>query len=312
MNKLLKLTGIFLLFANLVVVNNLPSFASDNNYNLSESTEVSNKVGCSVRNVNVGESLTVDVSSTFVQVGQDDSALYMRFVTAVSGPIKSISYTRESENLGVRVEPVEVVYKGVSSNDQVLYYDGSSFVNEETEVTKNYYLACYTIQFNTNAYVDEKISAYISVETEEGETLYSQAYESSVNELLVSDEDPILTFVDDARLTDTYNGSYENLYVRPVGTTNNYYAGSELPAGSYTLRGVDLNSPSQLGSNEDIVITITIGGKLAETYSVKQLCIDAPGDNYFNWPDYYISRGYINFTLESPAPVVITFEKVVA
>ena len=139
MNKIVKYSLISLLFAGVLAGTNLPTNVNNVSNDLLESAAVEGRNGVSVRNVQVGENLEAFVSNTCVQVGQDDEALYLRFITAVSGPVESVTYTRTSENLGTKVANVDVVYKSVTANDEALYYDGNSFVGEETEATDNYY-----------------------------------------------------------------------------------------------------------------------------------------------------------------------------
>lgn len=151
--------------AGLVSLTNVPNTGLSTNDIVEEASDLNDKYGVGVRQLSLGTTSEVFVSETKVQLGQIDSIQYLRFVTVVSGPIKSIVYTRatNNEHLGVVEHEVNTVYKAIESAGQVLYYDGTDFVTTKSEETDNYYFACYTIKFETNKYKAEDITAYVTV-----------------------------------------------------------------------------------------------------------------------------------------------------
>ena len=175
-----------ILLTGILLNNSNPSVMENNNHTglIEQALDYNNQTGASVKNIHVGQSNSVDVSKTYAQLGQDQGVYYLRYITAVTGPIKSITYTRTSERLNVNVYEVSTIYKGVQANEEIVYYDGNSFVTEATEATDNYYFACYTIKFTTDVYLYEDISAYVTVTSESGEIFTSEQKTVSLYEMI--------------------------------------------------------------------------------------------------------------------------------
>ena len=113
--------------------------------------------------VNIKNALSsegVEYSNTFVQYALgEDGNYYLRFATAVKGTnLSSISYTRsaitgaDASVIAEKEITVSTLYSGISANGVVKYYDGSNIVNEQSEATKDYYWACYTIKYISTNY----------------------------------------------------------------------------------------------------------------------------------------------------------------
>ena len=133
------------------------------------SVDAYNNAGINLRQANIGSSEEVKVSRTYVQYGNEGSRQFLRFATAISGPIKSVKYTRTVEGLGSKDKEVTTVYKGIQAAGAVYYYDGTDVVTTPSELTDAYYWACYTIEFSTDTYKAADITAYITVESEQEE-----------------------------------------------------------------------------------------------------------------------------------------------
>ena len=141
-------------------------------------------IGVSLRKANIGASETVDVSRTFVQYGSEGTRNFVRFATAVSGPVKSIKYVRTVAGLDTKEKEVTTVYKGIQAAGGVYYYNGSEVVTTASELTDNYYWACYTIEFTSDTYKAADITAHIVVETEASdEVIESTPRTESFNDL---------------------------------------------------------------------------------------------------------------------------------
>ena len=152
-----------------------------------ETVDVNNNLGVDLKKA-TSKLSEVFVSDTKVQLGQVDGVQYLRFVTVVSGPIKSITYTRATSNetLGVRTYEVKTVYKGIEAAGETLYYDGTDFVTTQSEATNDYYFACYVIKFETNTYKNEAITAYATVTSlnSDAETITSTEKVTTLNSIV--------------------------------------------------------------------------------------------------------------------------------
>lgn len=186
MKKIIKLAILStMLLSGVVVSTNYNSVEKyDENGLVETALDLNNRNGVSVKDAKIGSSDKVKVSKTYAQLGQDNGTLFLRYITAVSGPIESITYTRSSERLAEKVIDVNVLYKGVEANGSTLYYDGNGLVTTESEATNDYYFACYTIKFSTDTYKSEDITAYITVNGENSESVVSEKQEVSVYQLV--------------------------------------------------------------------------------------------------------------------------------
>ena len=95
-------------------------------------TDDSNKtVKLNVKNAAgfIGNDAAVDVSPTYVSSTKIDGVAYLRYATAVKGAFNNISYTRTMDGVSQDVA-VKQVYKGLSANGTILYYNGSEPVTD--------------------------------------------------------------------------------------------------------------------------------------------------------------------------------------
>ena len=204
MKKIFKLVVLSsLLLGGVILSNNFTRNVEnfkDNNL-IEEALDYNNNTGVSIKQIKVGNSNDINVSKTWAQLGNEEGVYYLRYITAVTGPIKSVTYTRSSEKLGSLESEVFTLYKGVCSEDEVMYYDGTNLVNTENELTNNYYFACYTIKFTKDLYKDEKISAYVTVIGEDNSISTSTPQKVSLYELIEYSTGPVVTLsVDEVNL----------------------------------------------------------------------------------------------------------------
>lgn len=151
---------------------------------------LTNEPGVGLKELQVGGNETMSISKTFVQVGRRPSTsnYVLRFATAISGPIQTATYTRIAEGLEENTKAVTSVYKGVSGNGVTYYYDGNDIVTEETEATKNYYWACYIVEYGTNEFVDTDFNVSLTIANSENETLTSEVKTTSLNSRLDNEQ----------------------------------------------------------------------------------------------------------------------------
>ena len=178
-----------LLIAGLTLATMAALFAvkpSINVESLIESTEstVSTVEAISLRKVASGEQATI--SETYAQWGKNEETgrLVLRFATAVSGDIKSATYTRAAlRDKEANVKTVSVVYAGIETEQGVAYYTAEGLTYNKPE-TLTHYWACYTIEYSENSiYRAEDINVELSVESRDGETLTANR-NTSINALL--------------------------------------------------------------------------------------------------------------------------------
>lgn len=210
------------------------------------SVDAYNNVGVNLRQANIGASEEVKVSRTYVQYGNEGSRQFLRFATAISGPVKSVKYTRTVEGLGSKDKEVTTVYKGIQAAGAVYYYDGTDVVTTPSELTDAYYWACYTIEFSTDTYKAADISAYITVEAEDetAEAIVSEKKETSYFEQQeTSSEHYIYTVGDLARFKDNLANGYD--YKDKVVTLMNDFDLGDISATHFYVKGsnvtLDLN-----------------------------------------------------------------------
>ena len=146
---------------------------------------LSNNAGINLRAVKVGNSDKVSYSRTFVQTGKnlETGNEVLRYATAVTGDVKSMTYTRTIEGLQDFSKKVTSVYKGIEAGDKVYYYDGVDLTTEQSEATDKYYWACYTIEFATSTYKAADIKVSLSIEDESGETYLPESKVGNLDKL---------------------------------------------------------------------------------------------------------------------------------
>ena len=147
-----------------------------------------NTATINLRGVNVGSSSSVDVSRTYAQVGVNPNTQnpVLRFATAVTGPIAKATYTRVGTGFSeeTKIVAVNTLYAGILADGVNTYYDGTGLTTIVPE-TINYYWAVYAIEFETDTFVDTDISAFLTVEDEEGKEFVSETKVTSLNDLRV-------------------------------------------------------------------------------------------------------------------------------
>lgn len=108
----------------------------------------------------------VEYSKTYTQYGLDSEGRYcLRFATAVKGNIETLSYTRgkvASLNKEEVTKPVDVIYNGIKSGEEISYYDGTDLTTD-SQYAGNYYWACYTICFTDKALYDTDVTVNLNI-----------------------------------------------------------------------------------------------------------------------------------------------------
>lgn len=125
-----------------------------------------NKTNINIRKLESPSTTNDEVaySKMYTQYAKKDNKYYLRFATAIKGDVNSINFVREIDGLPNKDKECTTLYKGISANNKTLYYDGTNVVEEASDLTKDYYWACYTIQFKDDTYLDRDItlSMYIN------------------------------------------------------------------------------------------------------------------------------------------------------
>lgn len=105
-------------------------------------------------------------SKIYTQYGMSSDGDYvLRFATAIKGDIESLKYTRgeiSEFQLSETIKEVTVVYRGIVSNDEVVYFDGNDLTNN-VEFVDTYYWACYTIALKNRKYDNASINISLSI-----------------------------------------------------------------------------------------------------------------------------------------------------
>ena len=96
----------------------------------------------------------------------------LRFATAITGDITSLSYTRakvgeHNEN----VKEVATVYRGIIADSKTYFYDGNDLTTNEA-YAGNYYWACYTISYTKDSsLIETPINLSLAINGEEKVTI---------------------------------------------------------------------------------------------------------------------------------------------
>lgn len=145
-----------------------------NNHLVESATDLfTNKTNVNIRKLSYNETKSGDnttedneilCSKMYTQYAKKDNKYYLRFATAIKGDVDSIKFVREIDGLANKDKECTTLYKGISANNKTLYYDGTNAVEETSDLTNDYYWACYTIQFKDDTYLDKdiKLSMYIN------------------------------------------------------------------------------------------------------------------------------------------------------
>ena len=189
--KLLVLSGIALCGLSALALHNIT--AND----VSESTcdSMNTCLTKDVKHAQIGDSSEVKVSKTFVQLGQKDDLLVLRFATAISGSVKSAYYTRTCEGLGVKTFDISTLYQGISAGSDVFYYDETTGEPTTSEEVKgDYYWACYVVAFETNTYVASNFNLELTVVSEDDTEVVAESKTQNLNNAIgYEDLTPFIT-----------------------------------------------------------------------------------------------------------------------
>lgn len=126
----------------------------------------------------------LDCSTMYTQYAFDknDGSYYLRFATAIKGDVTSLSYKRVVAGIDDNIIYSYTLYKGISANGEVNYYDGKE-LSTDTQFAGNYYWSCYTIKFaKSSIYKEKDITVELSVN---GDTTITRTI--SLNTLLNED-----------------------------------------------------------------------------------------------------------------------------
>lgn len=246
----------------------------------------------------------VAYSQTFVQYAKKDANYYLRFATAVKGNINSLSYTRaitpvEGDDLvASKTVDVNFVYKTITAEGVQYYYNGQDIVTTESEESKNYYWACYTIKFADETYYDSPISVNLSID---GEALPTKT--ATLRELIADVTiDDLSTFRFEAENLNT-----ENAILRPdfanagrgfiesgAGASAGknlcgYVPGSKFQITLNVLEDADLYitssmSDTNLGYNLNEALVVKMDDKVLPTVNDVVFTYSG-GNDYWNWKD---------------------------
>jgi len=136
------------------------------------------------KNTVVGNGDVTALSDTKAQYGIDADGNYrIRFVTALTGDVHTLSYTLFKDGVEHDSYYVTTIYKSVVSGENTLYYDGTNFVTEATEATNDYYFACGSIVLGPSYYATQ-FTASLTLTKSDGTTVTSTPREASVNDLV--------------------------------------------------------------------------------------------------------------------------------
>lgn len=279
--------------------------------------------GVSIKKVATGEA--VENSTTFVQYAEKEGSYYLRFATAVKGNIEKLSYTREltplegDTLLASKTTDLNVVYKSISADNQTYYYNGTELTTTETEETKNYYWACYTIKFADADYYNTPISVSLSV----NDTALP-AKTVSLNELITKYDvviDDLTTYRVEAENLDTSNATLRSDFIAAgrgfvengagaSGGANicGYEPGSSFKISLNVLEDSEVYitssmSDTTLGYDLNEGLKVQMDGTTLPTLNDVVFTYEGKGD-YWNWKDVIygkvsLTKGQHVFTIDS-------------
>lgn len=176
------------------------------NKDLILSCEEKNNVGINLKKLATTSSATV--GKTYVQNGEYDANKMLRFATPVNGDFDNLTYHIEIEGYPEVVSKnVETVYKGIETNGTVSYFNGTDVVTKEDELTKDWYWACFTIEFNSYKYYTASINAYVTGSSSlvEGELKSEAKNDVSLRDELMKGDTPSLKALDTKTLGEWRN-----------------------------------------------------------------------------------------------------------
>ena len=176
------------------------------NKDLILSCEEKNNVGINLKKLATTSSATV--GKTYVQNGEYDANKMLRFATPINGDFDSLTYHIEIAGYPEVVSKnVETVYKGIETNGTVSYFNGTDVVTKEDELTKEWYWACFTIEFTSYKYYTASINAYVTGSSSlvEGELKSEAKNDVSLRDELMKGDTPSLKALDTKTLGEWRN-----------------------------------------------------------------------------------------------------------
>lgn len=176
------------------------------NKDLILSCEEKNNVGINLKKLATTSNATV--GKTYVQNGEYDANKMLRFATPVNGDFDSLTYHIKIEGYPEVVSKnVETVYKGIETNGTVSYFNGTDVVTKEDELTKDWYWACFTIEFTSYKYYTASINAYVTGSSSlvEGELKSEAKNDVSLRDELMKGDTPSLKALDTKTLGEWRN-----------------------------------------------------------------------------------------------------------
>lgn len=176
------------------------------NKDLILSCEEKNNVGINLKKLATTSSAAV--GKTYVQNGEFDANKMLRFATPINGDFDSLTYHIEIEGYPEVVSKnVETVYKGIETNGTVSYFNGTDVVTKEDELTKDWYWACFTIEFTSYKYYTASINAYVAGSSSlvEGELKSEAKTDVSLRDELMKGDTPSLKALDTKTLGEWRN-----------------------------------------------------------------------------------------------------------
>jgi len=176
------------------------------NKDLILSCEEKNNVGINLKKLATTSSATV--GKTYVQNGEYDANKMLRFATPINGDFDSLTYHIEIAGYPEVVSKnVETVYKGIETNGTVSYFNGTDVVTKEDELTKDWYWACFTIEFTSYKYYTASINAYVTGSSSlvEGELKSEAKTDVSLRDELMKGDTPSLKALDTKTLGEWRN-----------------------------------------------------------------------------------------------------------
>lgn len=279
--------------------------------------------GVSIKKVATGE--TVENSPTFVQYAEKEGAYYLRFATALKGNIEKLSYTREltplegDTLLASKTTDLNVVYKSISADNQTYYYNGTELTTTETEETKNYYWACYTIKFADADYYNTPISVSLSVNDTALPTKTATLSDLITKYDVVIDD--LTTYRFEAENLDTSNATLRSDFVAAgrgfvengegaSGGANicGYVPGSSFKISLNVLEDSEVYitssmSDTNLGYDLNSALKVQMDGTTLPTLNDVVFTYEGKGD-YWNWKNVIygkvsLTKGQHVFTIDS-------------
>lgn len=133
----------------------------------------------------------LDYSKLYIQHGIKDNKKAIRYAIALKGDIESINFTLNVEKLSqeetdiYKSQDVSIVYGGLKSQDEIVYYNPASEngLTTDTFYAGNYYWACCTVTYSNEERLESLASITVKV-NDEVISGYSNTYTNIVNNSL--------------------------------------------------------------------------------------------------------------------------------